>query len=63
MSRDLHIIEHKDGATEAEFMKFPQYGTPHYVRRLLTKREAARAKEIISRNDPYEIDNFCYSIA
>ena len=63
MNRNLHLIEHKDGATEAEFMTFPAYGTPHYIRRLLTMKEAARAREIIAKSDPYEIDSFCYSIA
>ena len=63
IERNLHLITYKNGVTEAEFMKLPQYGEPRKVRRLLTAREAAQARDIISRSDPYEIDNFCYSIA
>lgn len=63
MERKLHLIEHNDGSVEAEFMKYPQYGTPHFVRRLLLKKEAEKARAIIEKGDIYEIDNFCYSIA
>ena len=62
-NRDLHLIERNDGSVEAEFIKFPQYGYPHYVRRLLMGKEVEKAKEVIASGDVYAIDNFCYSIA
>lgn len=63
IERNLKLIQHEDGCIEAEFMTYPQYGIPHYVRRLLRLNEAEKAKAIIERGDIYEIDNFCYSIA
>jgi len=61
--RDLHLIEYNDGAVEAEFLKYPQYGTPYYTRRLLMGKEIEKARKIIKNEDKYAIDNFCYSIA
>lgn len=63
VDRDLHLIERGDGSVVAEFMKYPEYGTPHRVRRLLMGNEVDRAREVIESGDPYAIDNFCYSIA
>lgn len=61
--RKLHLIEHEDGRVEAEFMRYPQYGNPHYVRRLLMKNEISIARKLIKEGDIYKIDNFCYSIS
>lgn len=63
MKRDLKLIEHEDGSVEAEFMKYPLYGNPHYVRRLLMGKEIEKVKQIIESGNEFAIDNFCYSIA
>lgn len=63
MNRNLCLLEHEDGSVEAEFIKYPQYGTPYHARRLLMEKEVKRAKEVIESKDEFIIDNFCYSIA
>ena len=61
VERNLQLIMVND-ATYAQFIKYTQ-GKGKVVTRLLRKAEVAKAMMILEKNDPYEIDNFCYSIA
>ncbi len=64
MDRNLTLIE-KNGYVIAQFTKYCSILNPpeQTVKRLLTQREAAIAREIIKSKDPHAIDGFCYSIA
>ena len=58
--RNLRFVE-----TEERVVAFNKYrmGKEIPVKRLLTKAEVVRAKEVIATQDEYTIDAFCYSIA
>ena len=56
--RDLYIATGRFGEKRASFIRGEKR-----VERLLTPTEAEHARQLIEKDDPYAIDNFCYGIS